>query len=73
MQNNKQSVDQVTQEVLKTCSTDSLSYLVELSKRDTVFLLENNQAVYGWTFNESREFIENITLAHKMLVQGIAA
>lgn len=73
MKNNKRSVDQVTQEILKNYSTENLGHLMEFLESETGFIVEHNQLMYGWTFRESQEFIENITLAYKMLSQGLAA
>ena len=58
--------------LLKSTDSDleSLEWLARKERWDTIVRYQN---AYGWTIAECEEFLDNATLAYKLLVMGKAA
>ncbi len=66
-------LDQAIQDMLLKSTDRDLEDLAWLARKEREDTIETYQANYGWTVEESEEFLDNATLAYELLVKDKAA
>lgn len=66
-------LDTAIQDMLFNSTDRDLEDLAWLARKERDETMLDYKANYGWTLEECEEFLDNATLAYKLLVEGVAA
>lgn len=67
------TLDKAIQDMLLNSNDSDLESLEWLARKERDDTIDRYQSAYGWTVAECEEFLDNATLAYKLLVESKAA
>lgn len=67
------TLDKAIQDMLFNSTDSDLESLEWLARKEREETISRYRAAYNWTIAECEEFLDNASLAFKLLVQGVAA